>query len=404
MVQEFVRTSLAAVVIAELFAKLTVDSNCDKQKGVRMNWSARRVLLGVAVAALVVVGAASAVVSRSTVAPTNSSLPTISGTAAVGSTVTANPGTWSGSTPITYQYQWSICGSDGGSCHAIPGATTQTYKFTSADQGNTARVAVIAANGDGSNSATSAATARITAAAASGPVNTAPPAVTGDASAGGTVTASPGTWNGVAPITFKYQWLICGTDGNACHDIAGATAQSYQPTKNDVGNTIRVKVTATDLSGSTDTTSVPTVLITATSTAGCPKLAAGQQSVSVNDVAAPARLQIDQFHLVNGNVITRGMASFGVVFHVSDTCGQPVNGALVYVAGVPYNQITTPAETATDASGNVTLTFDRKAGFPAKANQTLLVLFARARKSGDPALAGVSTRRLVSLRVNLHKS
>jgi len=120
-------------------------------------------------------------------------------------------------------------------------------------------------------------------------------------------------------------------------------------------------------------------------------------------VASPARLQIDQFHLVNGNVITRGMTSFGVAFHVSDTCGQPVSGALVYVAGVPFNQISTPAETATDASGNVTLTFNRQAGFPAKPNQTLLVLFARARKSGDPALAGVSTRRLVSLRVNLHK-
>jgi hypothetical protein len=368
-----------------------------------MNWSARRALLGVAVAALVVVGAAGAAVSRSTVAPTNSSLPTISGTAAVGSTVTANPGTWSGSAPITFQYQWSICGSDGSACHTIPGATTQTYKFATADQGNTARVAVIASNGDGSNSATSAATARVAAAAATGPVNTAPPTITGDVSAGGTVTASPGTWNGVAPITFKYQWLICGTDGNACHDISGATTQSYQPVKTDVGNTIRVKVTATDSSGSTDTTSVPSALITATSTAGCPKLAAGQQSVAVNDVTSPARLQIDQFHLVNGNVITRGMTSFGVVFHVSDTCGQPVSGALVYVAGVPYNQISTPAETATDAGGNVTLTFNRKAGFPAKPNQTLLVLFARARKSGDPALAGVSTRRLVSLRVNLHK-
>jgi hypothetical protein len=368
-----------------------------------MNWSARRVLLGVAIAALVVVGAAGAVVSRSTVVPTNSSLPTISGTAAVGSTVTANPGTWSGSAPITYQYQWLICGSDGTACRSIPGATTQTYKFTSADQGNAARVTVIAANADGSNSATSAATARIAAAAASGPVNTAPPTVTGDGSAGGTLTANPGSWNGVAPITFKYQWLICGTDGNACHDISSATAQSYQPAKSDVGNTIRVKVTATDSSGSTDTTSVPTALITATSTAGCPKLAAGQQSVSVNDVASPARLQIDQFHLVNGNVITRGMTSFGVIFHVSDTCGEPVNGALVYVAGVPFNQITTPAEAATDASGNVTLTFNRKAGFPAKANQTLLVLFARARKSGDPTLAGISTRRLVSLRVNLHK-
>jgi hypothetical protein len=368
-----------------------------------MNWSGRRVVFGVALAALIVVGAAGAVGSRSTVAPTNSSLPTISGTAAVGSTVTANPGTWTGSTPITYQYQWQVCGTDGSACHAIPGATSQTYKFTSADQGNTARVAVIASNGDGSNSATSAATARVTAAAATGPVNTTPPTITGDPSAGGTLTASPGQWNGTGAVTFKYQWLICGADANACHDISGATAQSYQPAKGDTGNTIRVKVTASDSSGSTDTTSVPTAQVTATSTAGCPKLAAGQQSVSINDVASPARLQIDQFRMTTGTVITRGMTSFDVVFHISDTCGQPVTGALVYVTGVPYNQITTPAETATDAGGNVTLHFNRKIGFPAKANQSLLVLFARARKSGDPALAGVSTRRLVSLPVNLHK-
>jgi len=368
-----------------------------------MSWSSRRTLAVAALAGLAVVGAAGAAVSRTTVAPTNSSLPTISGAATVGTTVTANPGTWTGSAPITYQYQWLICGSDGTACHNIPGATTQTYKFSSADQGNAARVTVIAANADGSNAATSAPTAKIAAAAASGPVNTAPPTVTGDASIGGALTANPGTWNGVAPISFKYQWLICGTDGNACHDVSGATSQSYQPSKNDVGNTIRVKVTATDSSGSTDTTSVPSALITATSTAGCPKLAAGQSSVSVNDVAAPARLQIDQFHLVNATAITRSMTSFGVLFHVSDTCGQPVNGALLYVAAVPFGQVTTPTEAATDASGNVTLTFNRKAGFPAKANQTLLVLFARARRSGDPALAGVSTRRLVSLRVNLHK-
>jgi hypothetical protein len=368
-----------------------------------MKWSARRVLLGVGVAALVVVGAAGAVVSRSTVAPSNSSPPTISGTAAVGSTVTANPGTWAGSSPITYQYQWLICGSDGGACHAIPGATAQTYKFTSSDQGNTARVNVIASNADGSSPAQSSASARVTAAAASGPVSTAPPTITGDASADGTLTASPGTWNGTQPITFKYQWLICGNDGNACHDISGATAQTYQPTKNDVGNTVRVKVTATDSSGSTDTTSVPSAPVSATSSAGCPKLAAGAQSVSVNDVAAPARLQIDRFKLTTGTVITRSMTSFGVQFHVSDTCGQPVTGALVYVTGVPYNQLSTPAETATDAAGNVSLIFNRKAGFPASAKQSLLVLFVRARKSGDPLLAGISTRRLVSLRVNLHQ-
>ena len=142
-------------------------------------------------------------------------------------------------------------------------------------------------------------------------------------------------------------------------------------------------------------------LVTATTASGCPKLAAGQTSVAVADVAAPARLQVDQFRLVNGSVITRSMTQFGVVFHVSDTCGQPVSGALVYVNAVPYNQLTTPPEATTDAAGNVTLNFTRKLGFPAKADQQLLVLFVRARKSGDPILAGISTRRLVSLQVNL---
>jgi hypothetical protein len=366
-----------------------------------MKWSPRSVLAIAAVAALVVVGGAGAVVSRSAVAPSNSSPPTISGAATVGSTVTANPGTWSGSTPITFQYQWQICGSDGSACHAIQGATTQTYKFVSADQGNTARVNVIGGNADGSSSATSAPTEKVTAAAASGPVNTAAPTIGGDSSVGGTLTANPGTWNGTGTVTFKYQWLICGTDGNACHNLSGATSQTYQPSKNDVGNTARVQVTATDSNGSTQTNSAATGLITTTSAAGCPKLAAGQQSVSVNDVTSPAHLQIDKFQLANGKVITRSMTSFGVVFHVSDTCGDPVSGALVYVTAVPFNQLTTPAEAQTDASGNVTLTFNRKVGFPATANQSLLVLFARARKGGEPVLAGISARRLVSLRVNL---
>src|SRR5262249_60600496 len=98
-----------------------------------------------------------------------------------------------------------------------------------------------------------------------------------------------------------------------------------------------------------------------------------------------------------GTVITRGMTSFSVQFHVSDTCGQPVSGALVYVAGVPYNQVSIPAETATDTAGNVTLTFNRKAGFPASSKQKLLVLFVRARKSGDPLLPAISPPRLLSL-------
>src|SRR5947199_8028594 len=114
-----------------------------------------------AVAVLVAASAASAVTSSSTAAPSNASAPTISGDVAVGSTVTANPGTWRGSAPITFQYQWRICGGNGGSCHDIAGATGQTYQIRNGDQGNTLRVHVIAGNSEGSGSATSEPSARI---------------------------------------------------------------------------------------------------------------------------------------------------------------------------------------------------------------------------------------------------
>src|SRR5579875_2514360 len=335
----------------------------------------RGVLAAVAVCGLGVAGVAGAASTRSAVAPSNSSLPTITGKAAVGSTVTANPGTWTGSTPITYQYQWLICGNDGGACRNIPGATSQTYTFAPADLGNTARVTVIAGNADGTSS--------------------------GNASVGSTLTASPGTWTGSGTISYKFQWRVCSPDGSACRDIPGATGQTYKLTPDDLGNAERVVVTATDANGSSSATSPPTPSI-APAPSGCPKLAAGAQSVSVNDVASPARLQIDRFRLVTSSPITAAMTSFSVLIHVSDTCGQSVSGALVYATAVPYGQVSIPAETATDAAGNVTLTFNRETGFPAKYNQQLMVLFLRARRASDPLLGGISTRRLISLPVRLH--
>src|SRR5579884_3660572 len=192
-----------------------------------LRWGRRHVLGLTAVVALAAAGVAGAVGTRSAVAPASSSLPSIGGTAAVGSTVTANPGTWTGSAPITYQYQWLICGADGNACRDIAGATSQTYKFASGDLGNTARVRVIASNADGSATATSGPTARIAAATATGPVSTALPSVTGDAAIGSTLSASNGSWTGTQPIAYKYQWRVCGAVGEACRDIPGATSPAY---------------------------------------------------------------------------------------------------------------------------------------------------------------------------------
>jgi hypothetical protein len=94
-------------------------------------------------------------------APSNTALPTIAGQAKEASTLTADPGTWAGSKPISFQYQWLRCDKFGGNCTAITSASAKTYVPTSNDVGSRLRVRVAATNAVGSSSALSAATAQV---------------------------------------------------------------------------------------------------------------------------------------------------------------------------------------------------------------------------------------------------
>lgn len=107
--------------------------------------------------------------------PVSAGLPALSGTAQSGQTLSTTDGTWNGTTPMTYAYQWLRCDSAGASCAAIGGATSATYAVAGADAGFTLRSRVTATNSAGAASATSGASAVVLAAPAPAPAP-APPA------------------------------------------------------------------------------------------------------------------------------------------------------------------------------------------------------------------------------------
>ena len=75
--------------------------------------------------------------------PITSCLPTVSGNALLGATLTCAEGTWAGSPAPALTYQWLRDGTD------IPSATASTYVVVEADQGHSLSCEVTAINGEG---------------------------------------------------------------------------------------------------------------------------------------------------------------------------------------------------------------------------------------------------------------
>jgi hypothetical protein len=206
------------------------------------------------------------------VAPTNTAAPTIDGggSASAGSPLSASTGTWNGTTPISYAYQWLRCDTAGANCTDVTGATNSKYTPGDADVGKKLRVRVTANNGVGTpGSAQSSATSAVVNAV---PTSTDKPSVNGSAKVGNFLSASAGTWTGAAPITYAYQWQRCTS--SACANIANATFLSYSVVAADLGSRLRVQVTATNGTGSATASSDQTDVVegTAPTSSGAPFL------------------------------------------------------------------------------------------------------------------------------------
>jgi hypothetical protein len=100
--------------------------------------------------------------------PANVSAPTITGTAQVGSTLTAHDGSWSGVPAPGFTVQWETCDSAGANCANIGGQTGATYTPVAGDVGKTIRVKVTASNTNGSAGPVESAQTAVVAAASSG--------------------------------------------------------------------------------------------------------------------------------------------------------------------------------------------------------------------------------------------
>ena len=163
---------------------------------------------------------------------TNTKVPSVGGTARVGETLTASPGTWA-PTPSSFTYAWLANG------QPIAGATSSTYKPVEADVAKVITVQVTAQlAGYTSASKQSSGTSPVSLDGTDPTklVNKTEPTVTGIAQVGRTLAAEDGEWTN-AP-TFTYQWLADGTD------IPGATSRTYLLTAGEEGKVVSVEVTA----------------------------------------------------------------------------------------------------------------------------------------------------------------
>ena len=170
-------------------------------------------------------------------APVNTILPEITGGDIIGSLLTTDDGTWTGS-PTSYAYQWKRGATN-------IGTNANTYTLVTADAGTNITCVVTATNAIDSTNATSGI---FVASALYAPYNTTLPSMYSQEGlpfyTGYTAVCEPGYYPANEPATLTYQWYS--------NDILqiGQTGLTYLTTILDQGFLIKVKETATNSQGS----------------------------------------------------------------------------------------------------------------------------------------------------------
>ena len=259
-------------------------------------------------------------VSEQVVEPENSAptgLPTISGTAQVGETLTAstsNIADEDGLDGVSYGYRWVR--NDGTDDADIAGGTSSTYTLADADEGKTVRVRVTFTDDAGNDESLTSAETETVQARPNSPA-TGAPAIGGTPQVGETLTASTSDiadQDGLTNVSYRYQWVAGGSD------IDGATGSSYILTASEQGQTIKVRVTFTDDAGNQESL-----------TSAATEAVAPQSDNTVADEAVPV-WSADML-VVEYSSVSIGAASADLFSNVGGSAGHQVKSLWSYTLG-----------------------------------------------------------------------
>ncbi|WP_259573160.1 cutinase family protein [Herbiconiux oxytropis] len=154
-------------------------------------------------------------------------VPIVTGTARVGSVLTADAGSWAPA-PVAVAYQWIVAGM------GVSGATNKTFVLPAEAAGKTVTVAVTGSKaGYTSKTTTSVATAMVEPleVTSDGPL-----VIDGKTVVGEVLSVNLGRWS-PSSLRYSYQW------SNADGAITGATSSTYKLTPADAFSPIQVAVT-----------------------------------------------------------------------------------------------------------------------------------------------------------------
>ena len=179
----------------------------------------------------------------------------------IGTSLTLTAGTWGGSPAPDIAYQWYRCSSSGSAvtstrdprgCSSITAASGLSYTPLAADAGRYLRVRQIASNIAGTITRFSATSSVVAVAPAL--VNA--PSIQSTPRVGRATKVGLGRFSGTAPLSYVYQWYLCGTPvassstkQSGCDAIDGASSTTYSPIVSQRGSYLVLGVTVTNAAG-----------------------------------------------------------------------------------------------------------------------------------------------------------